>query len=509
MLGRLSIGVRMVVPVAMAVLLLGLTAAIYIHGQASQALAGELALKGVAIATSLAERGAEPLLTENHWELHRLVTATLHSDADVLYAFVTDAEGRVVAHTFPAGFPRQLLEANPAPQKASAQAQLLNTQEGLVRDIAVPILDGQAGVARVGISQRRAQQVLERVRRRFLALALLVLAVGAFVAAIGARLTSRPIRSLAAAAAAVGAGDWRKEVTIRGKDEVAALARTFNTMLAQLRESKTRLEEDAERLEEELQRRKALQQQLIQSAKLAALGTLAAGVAHELNQPLTVIRALAQELQGCREVGDEAIQVLIEIEAQTTRMMDTIAHLRTFSRDARRKKAAVQINAVIKRALGMVGQQLQNRGIALDAQLAEGLPEITANDIQIEQVLLNLLTNARDALEGVEEPRLWIRSSLTVGEGKNQALPWVVVEVSDNGPGIPRELRDRIFEPFFTTKEAGRGTGLGLAVSHGIISDHGGRIELAEGASGATFRIWLPFPSAQAQAAPKEGPRND
>jgi len=537
---------------------------------------------------------------------------------------------------------------------------LLKTQAGLVRDIAVPILAGEAGIARVGISQRRSEGVLADLRRSFLALAVLVLAVGALVAAAGARLTTRPLRSLAAAATAVGAGDWHREVAIPGDDEVATLGRAFNSMLAQLRESRARLEEHAAHLEEqarelralyqtgkalnrtldarqvietaldealevseaaagwafvhtcdagggplflsrglspamaaeeelqgrqgcvcedvmetgevrllddmgacrglsrealadcglachvaipllakgqvvgvmnlaspepahfktrsleffrglgeevglalenarlfdevrdELRRREELQQQLIHSAKLAAIGTLAAGVAHELNQPLTVVRALAQELRACGAADEDMATPLADIENQTSRMIQIIEHLRTVSRDARSEKTPVRINEVVREALSMVGQQLRNRGVELILELGNDLPGVTANATQIEQVVLNLLTNARDALEGHPAPRVCVRTWESQ-DGGGELHAWVVIEVADNGPGIPAELRDRVFEPFFTTKEASQGTGLGLAVSHGIVTDHGGRLQLVTGDnSGTTFRVWLP-----------------
>jgi C4-dicarboxylate-specific signal transduction histidine kinase len=376
-----------------------------------------------------------------------------------------------------------------------AHAQLLQTQEGRVRDIAMPMLEGEAGVARVGISERRTENVLGKVRQRFLAFAAAALILGMLMAAAGARLITQPIRSVAAAASAVAAGDWSQQVVARGEDEVAMLGRAFNTMLAQLRESRVRLEEDAANLARELRQRQLLQQQLIQSGKLAAIGTLAAGIAHELNQPLTAVRAQVQELLSSGSVGGDDEAMLHDVEGQTTRMMQIIEHLRTFSRESLTEKALIPVNKVVTRALGMVGQQLRSRGIEVRLDLAPEAGEIEANATQVEQVLLNLLTNARDALDG--RGGGVIRMSTQRAAGGEGTGAGVLIEVSDNGPGIPAELRDRLFEPFFTTKPVGRGTGLGLSVSHGIVTDHGGRIQLAANTvCGATFRVWLPYGAA-------------
>lgn len=492
MLSRMSIGARMVLPVVTAVLALALGASLHMYRDASRKIAEELQLKGLAIAESLANRCVEPLVTEDWWELHRLVAATRQSDPDVRYVFVTDERGEVAAHTFAGGFPSQLLDANGCPKGSSPHVELLSTQEGLVRDIAVPILGGEAGTARVGMSQRRVDELLRHLAQRFLALAALVLAGGMVLAIAGARITSRPIRALARTAEAVARGEWQHPLPGRGGDEVAALSRALSSMLTRLRESQERLEAHAAQLQEELRRRKELQQQLIQSAKLAAVGTLAAGVAHELNQPLTVIRAVAQELKAAGLSSEADAALLTQIEEQTARMSRTIEHLRTFSRPAPSELGPVSINAVVEQALQMVARQLESRGVAIRVELAGDLPEVSANANQLEQVVLNLLTNARDAVGEQPEALIRVRTYEDPGQGASSTRG-VVCEVSDNGPGVPAELRERIFDPFFTTKPMGAGTGLGLAVSRSIVNDHGGRLDLVEDAGwGATFRIWLP-----------------
>ncbi|HWR20321.1 MAG TPA: ATP-binding protein, partial [Verrucomicrobiae bacterium] len=231
------------------------------------------------------------------------------------------------------------------------------------------------------------------------------------------------------------------------------------------------------------------QAQLVQSGKLAAVGTLAAGVAHELNQPLMIIRGYAQELLGDRRIMDEEVRDdLWRIEAQTTRMTAIINHLRDFSRESKGKREITDLNRVVEDALMFLGQQLKSGNIAITRELHPALPTVRIDPLQIEQVLLNLITNARDAMESTGMGAITIRTDVVSGDR-------VALSVTDTGPGIPEEIRTRIFDPFFTTKEVGKGTGLGLSICHGIVEEHGGELTMESPAvdgTGARFTMILP-----------------
>ena len=295
---------------------------------------------------------------------------------------------------------------------------------------------------------------------------------------------------------------------------------------------------DRKALEDELRKAyddlKNAQAQLVQTGKLASIGELAAGVAHELNQPLMVIRATAQyTLRKQRKNSLDAAALLEDldvIEKNTKRMMNIINHLRTFSRQTTGEFAPVDVNRIIQDSFTMLGQQLRLRNIEIKMELSPGLPKVRGDTTQLEQVFLNLLTNARDAIglriadfglrngengKTIDEGRLTkdeggarieiVTRAINGGEqpeignlqpatrNAQPATRYVEITVTDNGCGIPADKVDRIFDPFFTTKEVGKGTGLGLSISYGIIKDHGGEIEVAEtGAEGTTFRITLP-----------------
>jgi PAS domain S-box-containing protein len=271
-------------------------------------------------------------------------------------------------------------------------------------------------------------------------------------------------------------------------------------------------------LKKAYQELKYTQSQLVQSGKLASIGELAAGVAHELNQPLMVIRGNAQLVKRFISKGNYGIEDLLKqmepIERNTKRMMNIINHLRTFSRQSKSEYFALNINQVIEESFLMVGEQLRLRNIEIKKTLDPGLPKIMGDMNQLEQVFLNLITNARDAItekEGGERQNNGNADSIeiitrTSEDNKNL----IEILFKDSGKGINDSVQSSIFDPFFTTKEVGKGTGLGLSISYGIIRDHNGQIEIAEtGLQGTTFQVKLPIegPNLNTEPMAKERDR--
>ncbi len=240
------------------------------------------------------------------------------------------------------------------------------------------------------------------------------------------------------------------------------------------------------------------EQQLIQASKMATLGEMATGVAHELNQPLSVIKTassfILKKIRRKEPVTEDVLETLAaEMDSHVDRASKIITHMREFGRQSDVKRSEVQVNEALLKALEIFSQQLKLRQIDVVTDLAEDLPPVLADSNRLEQVFINLLTNARDAIEERwQDPeqkagakRIFLKTSSRNGV--------VVVQVQDNGTGIPLSARDRIFDPFFTTKEAGKGTGLGLSISYGIVRDYEGtiKVESQEG-EGATFTIEFP-----------------
>ncbi len=248
----------------------------------------------------------------------------------------------------------------------------------------------------------------------------------------------------------------------------------------------------------DITKRLETEEQLAQASKLATLGEMATGVAHELNQPLSVIKTVSsffmKKINAQQDISHDILyQMLGKVDSNVDRATKIITHMRLFARKSEVKLVQVQVTEVLERAFDIFTQQLKMRGIEVVREFAPDLPFIMADPDRLEQVFINLLINARDAIEerwgGREceagDKRITVRTRRDEG--------YVIVEVQDTGPGIDPAFRDKIFEPFFTTKEVGKGTGLGLSISYGIVRDCGGDIceEAGEG-SGACFTVRFP-----------------
>jgi C4-dicarboxylate-specific signal transduction histidine kinase len=255
---------------------------------------------------------------------------------------------------------------------------------------------------------------------------------------------------------------------------------------------------EVKRREQELRDK---QEQLVQAGKLATLGELTTGVAHELNNPLNNIGLFVGNAVDLVEVGTtDKERIISEMERamqQVRKATEIISHLRTFGRAAPFSRDPVSLRVALTQALSLVQAPLRLRNIQVTVDLGAEEPVVLGNPLQLEQVFVNLLTNARDAV--ADSPRKAIRISVTVGSEA------VDIAFADTGPGIPPGLERRIFDPFFTTKEVGQGTGLGLSITYGIIKDLGGTISVTSPpGEGATFLIRLPLAPPDTKETPRQ-----
>ncbi|MCP4021110.1 MAG: PAS domain S-box protein [Desulfobacteraceae bacterium] len=242
------------------------------------------------------------------------------------------------------------------------------------------------------------------------------------------------------------------------------------------------------------------ERELIQAGKMATLGEMSTGVAHELNQPLSVIKTasdfILKKINQKAAIEDEILhRLLLKINGNVDRASKIIEHMRHFARKSDINFERVNVNELLKRAHDIFSQQLKVRGIEVVWDTCDPVPPIIADPSRIEQVFINLLVNARDAIEEksenngtkIDNEKIFIQT-----RGKEEH---VVVKVSDTGTGIQDDIQEKIFEPFFTTKEVGKGTGIGLSISYGIIKECKGHIEVTkhEASGGTTFIIRFPF----------------
>ncbi len=226
-----------------------------------------------------------------------------------------------------------------------------------------------------------------------------------------------------------------------------------------------------------------LEDQLLQAEKLSSIGLLAAGIAHEVNTPIAGISSYTQMLLRDTPASDQRKPILEKIEKQTFRAAEIVNGLLNFSRMNASEFKALDINQLINDSLALLNHQLQQNHIKIESRFDESLPPVYGNTGKLQQVFVNLFLNARDAMPSGGE--------LAVQTGMNESM--IIVDISDTGTGIPVENLKRIFDPFFTTKALGKGTGLGLAVTYGIIQEHGGRIFVdSDAGKGTHFRLKLP-----------------
>ncbi len=303
---------------------------------------------------------------------------------------------------------------------------------------------------------------------------------------LGSILVLRPIRRILTMARRVMEGDLSARVGIRPPGEMGVLCQAIDQMADAI-------------LHREEQLKAAMSRQITRSEQLASVGRLAAGVAHEINNPLTGILTFAHILREKPNMDEQDRQDLDLIIRETTRAAEIVRGLLDFARERPPDKHPLQINDVLRRTLRLLSNQRAFSNIMIVEDLQEGLPLIDGDPNQLQQVFLNLALNACEAMP--QGGTLLISSSADKEK--------VVVKVTDTGCGIPPEHLDRIFEPFFTTKPVGKGTGLGLSVSYGIVQQHGGNIEVESKVGfGSTFTVLLPVRTSPGPS-PSESPTPD
>jgi len=325
------------------------------------------------------------------------------------------------------------------------------------------------------------------------------------------RLIYLPLKDLESGANKVSAGNLDYSIAVRSDDDFGRVAASFNQMTAALKSSRSEVEELVRTLETKIEEKsRALgvaQAEVAQGEKLAAIGQLASGIAHELNSPLTGILTFTSLLRKKMSDGSQDGEDLDLVIRETKRCASIIRRLLDFAREKVPVKGRVNLNQLIDDTVRLINRPASLDHVVITTNLDADLPLIWGDADLIKQVLLNVLVNAEQAISGAGtvaiESRVCVAGAPS-SAGVN-ALPMVEIAIRDTGCGIPEANLQRIFDPFFTSKEVGKGTGLGLSVSHGIIKSHGGEIKVESVVgTGSTFRIYLPInaptdaPEAQA-----------
>ena len=351
-------------------------------------------------------------------------------------------------------------------------------------------IDGNnIGMLYVGLLKQPFSDLLASTILIFLGVAVVVLVIIYLVAIMLSNRITSPLRILEEVARKFADGDYKSEFTIRkAPREVKSLAVALNKMAEEVENEKKELEEWADTMEEKVQERtaelKKIHGQLFRSEKLASIGKLAAGVAHEINNPLTGILTNASLLLEDLKEGDskrDDVQVIVN---ETIRCREIVKRLLDFARQTKPQKSLTNINSLIDNIVLLVRNQTSFRNVNIERYFADEIPEIMVDKDQIQQVFINLILNASDAMPNGGDIKILSR---IIENGE-----YIEVRFADNGSGISEENKHKIFDPFFTTKE--NGTGLGLSITYGIVEQHGGTINLeSELGKGTTFIVLQPI----------------
>jgi len=328
------------------------------------------------------------------------------------------------------------------------------------------------GILYVGLLEEKFTDIQKKTMGIFLGITLAGMALALIISYFLTSGILKPVNRLVYASKQLAKGDLTQRVELTSKDEIGELAEAFNFMASSIKERDDQL--------------KARTQQKIQeSERLASLGRLAAGVAHEINNPLGAILVYSNLLLEESELHDPGRENLKKVVRETIRCKEIVKGLLDFARKTEPKKELTNINNILERVLSLVEKQTLFQNIKIAKKLHPRLPMAMIDITQIQQVFMNIILNAAEAMEG--------KGSLTIGTQLLKDGRFIEIGFTDTGCGIPQENMKRLFEPFFTTKEETKGIGLGLAISYGIIKNHGGNIEVkSQVGEGTTFIIKLP-----------------
>ena len=562
-----KISLNQIFTLSLALLMLSVISGLswFFYHQEKSLLLGELQRHGLALAENLSYNAEYSLLFRDVDALEKLVDGMVQ-DRDVLFALIVDTNNEVVVEKALSPYPKHREKVRERVGEILAftpNVPFTEHHDEEVYYIFIPILvptleedefesfeqaapDGPdirpmsvsqreiSGIAVVGITFERVTESLRDIQQQVLQLALFVLVVAVIVARLLVNTISRPIEKLAAGTHRIARGELSREVQIAFPREIGELAQSFNQMMHDLRSSRKELERWTGTLEKRVQERtweieqknqrltelidkmKKIQEQLVHSEKMASLGQLVAGIAHEINNPVNFIssnvrplkgyisdmKSLIMEYEQQVDVASEAFEhikrlkseiefdflvddlddLIEDVENGAIRIKRIVQDLRNFSRLDEAELKTIDIHESLDTTLNLLGHIYGNR-IVVHKEYGS-IPPVECYAGQLNQVFMNLLANAGQAIP--RTGNVWITTSCDETT--------LCICIRDDGKGIPEEALPKIFDPFFTTKDVGEGTGLGLSISYGIIEKHQGEITVeSEPGHGTQFRITIPL----------------
>jgi signal transduction histidine kinase len=462
-----------------------------VEGHQRRAILEQTRLRALSLGTSLAALSEGYLLSYNFVKLEQAAENVTTSEVDVVYSIAHLRDGKVAAFSGQNDLQGRTLDDPISQQALAAETPLV--QQILIPqtkepgyDVAIPVYapgsSKKWGTIRIGFSLKHAYALIHHTRRDLALLSLASIFCGTSLAVFLAMRISKPVGQLVVGVHQFAVGAYDRPIQVDASDEIGYLAEAFEGMRTSLQRHLSHLAEEKQRLEETNCRLQETQQQLLQSERLAAVGKLAARVAHEVNNPLAIIKTAICIMRKQTQENDLTNGHLKTIEEEINRIARILRELLDFSRPSPVEQM-VDANTVIQSLEFLLVQNLREQQIALSVVLDPAVPQVRMSGDHLKQVLFNLVRNAEDAMPNG-------------GHLKIQTAPvdaGIEVTITDSGCGIAQEHIPYLFDPFFTTKADQGGLGLGLSVLYGIIKNVHGRIEVeSEVGKGSMFRVTLP-----------------
>lgn len=442
------------------------------------------------LATIIAEKALTPIVYNDDLSLHNILDEIKQSDPSISYIFITNSNYELIAHTHDINIPNGLLDANALESNnySIKVIQTNNYEYPIIRDIAFPILNGELGTVRLGIVEEHIRQEMMMATRNLLLMIVAFFIFGITGAFFFSHLITAPIKEISKKAQTIDLNyidaenyavieqNKIKIFNVEIDDELDILVTKFCDMISRLNKSHIEL--------------KDTQSALMQAEKLAALGTLSAGVAHEINNPISGIKNCINRINKNPSNIEQNANYNLLIQEAVNKIENVVKHLLDFSRKQNITLRKININQVVEKTILLSNHKFKDGHIFIKHNFKSNY-FINGSANHLEQVFVNLIINSIDAIAERKEKEKELSGEIEISI-KN-ITDKVYIHFKDNGMGIPDGLKNEVFNPFFTSKKVGKGTGLGLSVSFNIIKEHKGNIYFSstEG-SGTEFTIELP-----------------
>lgn len=433
----------------------------------------------------IAEKVLQPIVYDDYVNVYRVIDQVKSNDASIAYIFVLDEMNKIIAQNYNVKIPFALINANKI-ENGNYQIKVIhakNFKYKILRDIAFPILNGELGTIRIGMIEEDIRKDLNILTRRMIFMVFVFLIIGLIVAFYFSSLFTLPIKRISKNAQNINLSTLESfDINIRPlkyrtifnyylSDELDILFKKFTEMIERLINNKKELQ--------------TARDSFVQAEKMASIGTLTAGISHEINNPLAGIKNCMSRIEKEPENMVQNLKYIELINEAIDKIEKIIKPLLSFSRKSELKMSVTPIGQIIDSALLLTEYRIRNHKIVVQKNYDPEILVLTSTN-HVEQILINLILNSIDAIEErkVNEPELSGKIVFSLSNNEQETE----LKVNDNGIGISENLKTKIFDPFFTTKEPGKGTGLGLYVSYNLLRDMGGNLSVnSQEGSGSEF----------------------